>query len=137
MGVNFYRRRKTDKVYVYYKDPKTGKPKQVKRKLTEAWDKLNDDEVALKVKEWADQNGHVVENTSRRVVFKTDKLNTLWKQYQEQKAGDFDEGSGRRAKQFNPKQRFFIITLFLFLWGKRRKKTRKLGGNSCLSITSI
>jgi integrase len=122
MAAYLHRRRSTRKAYVYYTDPSTKTVKQLPRALTKHLDNEPDSVAEAWIDSWAKNNGINRDRIERKNLKDGDKLLGLWKQYQEQKASDFDRGQGRREKTIEVETARFLNHIVPFFVEQKQKK---------------
>lgn len=111
-------RRGTRKVYVYYFDTASNTQMQLPRAATKHLDRLPEAEVEAWVREWEKAHGKASDRSDRIHLKDTDKLNTLWLQYQAHR----DETRERRAITSESEDAIFRSHIVGYFVGERKAK---------------
>jgi integrase len=113
-------RRNSRKVYIYYSDKRTGKLRQVERKLTKHLDGQPPEVAQAWMEQWERDNGIVRDRVNRKLLKEGDKLSGLWRQYQDFKVSDSD--TERRKKTVEAESFAFERYIVAFFVGQHEKK---------------
>lgn len=93
------RRRRNNKVYVYYHDKLRGKLVQVPREKTKHLDLTTPLKVDEWVLNWERENGQVVDRIQRKILQETSEISILWKRYQAHRISIRKVGTHRQWKE--------------------------------------